>query len=52
MPEKELTKNLNFPVPLREYQRLRNMKEKSGAKNWFEFLCAEKLDLTNRDRNK
>jgi len=44
MEEKQKTKNINFPVPLREYQRLRNLKEQSGAKNWYDFLCADKLD--------
>jgi len=48
MDDDKLVKNINFPVPMREFRRLRYLKEKSGAKSWYEFLCLEKLDDTKR----
>ena len=50
MTEKKLVKNINFPVPLKEYHRLRKLKEESGDKNWYEYLCLEKLDITKRNK--
>ena len=44
---KEKMKNINFEIPLKEYQRLRNLKEDAGL-NWYHFLCDEKLDIAKR----
>jgi len=41
---KQKMRNINFSLPEREFRRLRHQKEQAGAKNWYEFLCKEKLD--------
>jgi len=44
----EVVRNINIELPIKEFQRLRNLKEQSGAKDWKEFLCDDKLDISKR----
>jgi len=46
----EKKKNINFDLPEKEFRRLRYLKEQSDAKNWYEFLCKDKLDITKRNK--